>query len=116
MTLMTRRSALRLAAAALALPLAATVARADGHSTTHTVVIKDFSFTPANLSIKAGDTVTWVNQGGSAHSAWESTNNAFDTGLLSPGQSASLTFGGAGSFNYRCRPHANMRAAITITN
>jgi plastocyanin len=115
MTLLTRRNALRLAAASVALPLAATMARADGHATNHTVVIKDFSFTPANLTIKAGDTVTWVNQDDTQHSAWESANNAFDTGLLATGQSAALTFASAGSFNYRCRPHGNMRGTITIS-
>lgn len=116
MTLYTRRSALRLAAASLAVPLAATMATADGHATNHTVVIKDFAFTPANLTIKAGDTVTWINQDSAQHSAWESGNNSFDTGLLSNGQSAALTFASAGSLNYRCRPHGNMRGSITITN
>lgn len=116
MTLFTRRNVLRLAATAAAIPVVATIAKADGHATNHTVVIKDFSFTPANLTIKAGDTVTWVNQDSAQHSAWESSNNSFDTGLLSTGQSAALTFATAGSFNYRCRPHGNMRGAITITN
>jgi plastocyanin len=112
MTNITRRAALGLAAASAALPIAATMAQA---ATTHTVVIKDFAFTPANLQISAGDTVTWVNQDSTAHSAWESVNNAFDTGLLNPGQSASLTFASAGAFNYRCRPHGNMRGTITIS-
>ena len=116
MTTYTRRNILHLAATAAAIPVATTIAKADGHATNHTVVIKDFAFTPANLTIKAGDTVTWVNQDGTEHSAWESTNNAFDTGLLSTGQSAALTFASAGSFNYRCRPHGNMRGTITITN
>lgn len=116
MTLFTRRNILRLAATAAAVPVVATMAKADGHATNHIVVIKDFSFTPANLSIKAGDTVTWVNEDSAKHSAWDSTNNAFDTGLLSTGQSAALTFASAGSFNYRCRPHGNMRGTITITN
>jgi len=58
----------------------------------------------------------WINQDSAQHSAWEDTNNAFDTGLLSQGQSAALTFAGAGTFNYRCRPHANMRGTITITS
>lgn len=115
MKTLTRRAALRLAVTAAAVPLAATIARADGHATTHTVVIKDFAFTPANLTIKAGDTVTWVNQDGAQHSAWD-LNNAFDTGLLTTGQSASLTFASAGTFAYRCRPHGNMRGTITITN
>lgn len=115
MTLLTRRNILRLAAASAAVPLAATIARADGHATTHTVVIKDFAFTPANLEIKVGDTVRWVNEDGPQHSAWD-LNDAFDTGLLATGQSASLTFNGAGTFAYRCRPHGNMRGTITITN
>jgi plastocyanin len=116
MTLFTRRNVLRLAATAAAIPVAATLAHADGHSTNHTVTIKNMSFSPANLSIKAGDTVTWVNEDRAAHSAWESANNTFDTGLLSTGQSAALTFASAGTINYRCRPHGNMRGTITITN
>lgn len=115
MTTLTRRAMLRLAASTAALPLAATLARADGHATNHTVVIKDFAFTPANLTIKAGDTVTWVNQDSAQHSAWD-LNDQFDTGLLSTGQSAALTFAAAGTFSYRCRPHGNMRGTITITN
>ena len=115
MTLFTRRNVLRLAATAAAIPITATIAKADGHATNHTVVIEDFAFTPANLTIKVGDTVTWINQDGTEHSAWESSNNAFDTGLLSTGQSAALTFASVGSFNYRCRPHGNMRGSITIT-
>lgn len=109
MTTITRRAAIGLAAV---FPLIATKAAAQ---TTHTVTIANFTFTPANLQIKAGDTVTWVNQDDAQHSAWESANNAFDTGLLSKGQSGSLTFGSAGSFNYRCRPHGNMRGTITIS-
>ena len=115
MTHLTRRAALRLAASAAALPLAATIAQADGHATNHTVVIKDFAFTPANITIKAGDTITWVNEDSAEHSAWD-LNDAFDTGLLSTGQSAALTFNSAGTFSYRCRPHGNMRGTITITN
>ncbi len=115
MTNISRRAALRLAASAAALPFAATLARADGHATNHTVVIRNFAFEPANITIKAGDTITWVNEDGAQHSAWD-LNNQFDTGLLSKGQSAALTFASAGTFSYRCRPHGNMRGTITITN
>lgn len=109
----TRRQFLRTAAAGIAaLPVLATAARAQ---TTHTVTIKNMAFSPANLTISAGDTVTWVNEDRPRHSAWEDSGNAFDTGLLANGDSASLTFNGAGSFSYRCRPHGNMRGTITIT-
>ena len=110
----TRRDFMRSGAAALAtLPvLAATAARAQ---TTHTVTITNFAFTPQDLTIAAGDTVTWVNEGSAGHSAWESAGDAFDTGIIRRGNSASLTFTSAGQFNYRCRPHGNMTGTITIT-
>lgn len=108
-----RRDFLRAsAAAAVALPVLATAVRAQ---TTHTVTIKNMAFSPANLTIAAGGTVTWVNEDRPRHSAWEDSGNSFDTGLLGNGDSASMTFGGAGTFNYRCRPHGNMRGTITVT-
>jgi len=107
----TRRTFLRSAiAATAALPVLATTARAQ---TTHTVTIKNMAFSPANLTISAGDTVTWVNEDRMRHSA-EDLNGGFDTGLIANGQSASLTFNSAGTFNYRCGPHRNMRGSITI--
>lgn len=113
MSNLTRRNALRLGASLLALPLAAATANAAAHSTTHTVVIKGMKFTPADLVINAGDTVMWINEDSPRHSVTD-LNGAFDTGLISKGASASLTFNGAGAFNYRCTPHGNMRGTITI--
>ena len=114
MTHPTRRDALRLGAALVALPLTAAVARADAHATAHTVVIKGMKFIPADLAIKAGDTVTWINEDRMRHSATD-LNGAFDTGLLAQGEESTMTFGGAGKFEYRCTPHANMRGTITIS-
>lgn len=114
MTDPTRRDALRLCASLAALPLTAAIASAAGHATAHRVTIKGMKFTPDTLAIKAGDSVTWVNEDNVRHSATD-LNGAFDTGLLNTGQSATMTFGGAGRFNYRCTPHGNMRAAIIIS-
>ena len=114
MTQPTRRDALRLGAAFMALPMTVIVANADEHAATHTVVIKDFSFNPASITIAAGDIVTFINEDSASHSATD-LSGAFDTGLLSKGQQASLTFGSAGTFNYRCTPHSNMRGMITIS-
>ncbi len=114
MTKLTRRDTFRLGAALVVLPLTAAVARADGHATAHTVTIKGHAFTPADIQIKVGDSITWINEDNSRHSATD-LNGAFDTGLLSRGQEATLTFGGAGRFEYRCTPHANMRGTIMIS-
>lgn len=114
MTNHTRRDALRFGAALVALPFTAAIARADGHATAHTVVIKDFAFTPTDIQIKAGDSITWINEDNARHSA-TNLNGAFDTGLLGQGQKATMTFSGAGRFEYRCTPHAKMRGTISIS-
>ena len=114
MTKLTRRDTFRLGAALAALPLTAAISRADGHATAHTVVIKDFAFTPADIQINVGDSITWVNEDNARHSATD-LKGAFDTGLLNKGQEVTMTFGGAGRFDYRCTPHANMRGTITVS-
>ena len=56
-----------------------------------TVTIKDFEFTPAQITVNVGDTVTWNNDGPTAHSATAS-DGSFDTGIFGKGQSRSHTF------------------------
>ncbi|WP_342069783.1 plastocyanin/azurin family copper-binding protein [Yoonia algicola] len=114
MTKLTRRDTFRFGAALAALPFSTAIARADGHASAHTVVIKGHAFTPADIEIKAGDSITWINEDNARHSATD-LNGAFDTGLLSRGQEATMMFVGAGKFEYRCTPHASMRGTITVS-
>ena len=110
----TRRQALRIAAAAtVGLPLMARRVAAASHAITHTVTIKDFAFSPAELTISAGDTVMFMNEDSAPHTA-TADGGAFDTGRLSRGQSAGLTFPSAGSFPYSCTIHPRMKALITV--
>lgn len=107
MTKLTRRTALRLAAA---LPVVAIAATAQAQ-TTHTVRITDFTFEPANLTINAGDSVIWINEDDAPHTA---TGGGFDTGTLNKGEQKGFRFTTAGSINYRCDIHPAMRASLTI--
>ena len=77
------------------------------------VTIADFSFSPASLTIDQGDTVTWVNNGPTPHSA-TANNGSFNTGILKKGQSASHTFDQAGTYSYYCQPHPYMKATIVV--
>jgi LPXTG-motif cell wall-anchored protein len=77
------------------------------------VTIADFSFTPGSLTINQGDTVTWVNNGPTSHSA-TADNGSFNTGILKAGQSASHTFAQAGTYSYFCQPHPFMKATIVV--
>jgi LPXTG-motif cell wall-anchored protein len=87
-----------------------TVARAAASGS---VTIADFQFTPAQITIDQGDTVTWTNNGPSAHSA-TAPNGSFDTGILPAGESGSHTFSDAGTFSYICTPHPNMHGTIVV--
>ena len=86
--------------------------RASAAATT-TVTIKDFEFSPAQVTVSVGDTVTWNNEGPTAHSATAS-DGSFDTGIYGKGQSRSHTFNDAGTFAYICTPHPFMKGTVTV--
>jgi LPXTG-motif cell wall-anchored protein len=77
------------------------------------VTIQDFAFSPATITVDAGDTVSWSNRDGVQHSA-TADDGSFDTGLLRRGQSGSHTFTEAGTFAYHCTPHPNMTATVVV--
>jgi LPXTG-motif cell wall-anchored protein len=77
------------------------------------VIIKDFSFGPATITVNAGERVTWTNSGPSAHSA-SARDGSFDTGTFAKGGSRSHTFTKAGSFAYICTPHPFMRGTVRV--
>ncbi len=80
---------------------------------TENVSISDFQFTPAQITIQQGDTVTWTNEGPTAHSATAS-DGSFDTGIFPSGGSRSETFDEAGNFAYICTPHPQMEGTIVV--
>ena len=74
-----------------------------------TVSIGDNFYSPKAISIEAGDTVTWVNNGQAQHSATAS-DGSFDTGIFGPGGSRSHTFSRAGTFDYFCSVHGTSQS------
>ncbi len=79
----------------------------------HEVLIEDFEFKPATLQISVGDTVTWINMDSAAHTA-TSSDEGFDSGSLSKGESFSFTFEEEGIFGYICTFHPYMEGEITV--
>jgi len=106
-----RTLSVKLAGGALASSLArpATAHAADDTS----VTISDFKFAPASITIHVGDTVTWTNDGPSAHTA-TANNGSFNTGVLQKGHSASHTFTTAGTFTYICSIHPFMHGTVVV--
>lgn len=89
-------------------PTTPSVAPAAGGAT---VVIKDFAFTPATATIKAGGTVTWRNDDGVPHDA---TADAWTSGQISSGQTYTKQFDTAGTFTYVCKVHPAMKPATIV--
>ncbi len=78
----------------------------------YTVKIRDFSYDPQTLTVNVGDRVTWVNEGAYPRSA--TYTGAFDTEVIAPGGSATVTMGVAGTFEYYSLTHMAMKGRITI--
>jgi amicyanin len=79
----------------------------------HQVDIVDFAFSPAELTITVGDSVTWTNLDFVIHTA-TSTGGAFDSGDLDQGESYTLTFTEPGTYDYLCTPHPSMTGRIVV--
>ncbi|HEX8966688.1 MAG TPA: plastocyanin/azurin family copper-binding protein, partial [Chloroflexota bacterium] len=79
------------------------------------VAMVDFAFTPTRTQVKAGDSVTFTNSGSLAHTATSVDGAGFDTGLVDPGQSATVEFDQPGTYTYVCTPHPFMVAQLIVT-
>ena len=100
--------------AALALVATLALAPAAGaQGQTMTVSIEDFFFSPANMTVAPGTTVTWVNNGQAPHTS-TADDGTWDSGTLQPGKSFSFTFNQAGTYTYHCTIHPNMTGTITV--
>jgi len=77
------------------------------------VEIKDFAFNPAVVEIPVGTTITWTNADTVPHTA-TAPDGTFNSENLNQGQSYSHTFDAAGSHDYVCLYHANMKGTVVV--
>jgi plastocyanin len=76
------------------------------------VAIKDESFSPATITIRAGDTITWTNRGVLVHNVIFAS---FGSKMyMDPGDRFTHRFSSAGTFNYQCTLHA-INAKVIVT-
>jgi plastocyanin len=80
------------------------------------VVIRNFTFNPAQVRVRPGTKVTWVNCGAPGSDSHTSTANAgaWSSPLLAPGATYTKEFPAAGSFAYHCEPHPGMTGNVTV--
>jgi plastocyanin len=90
-----------------------TAVTTPGSGATVHVTMTNRSYDPATLTIKVGDTVTWVNQDAPQHDV-VADNGEFKSQLFDKGQSFSFTFTTAGTYPYHCTIHPGMVGTIIV--
>ena len=80
---------------------------------TTSVTISNMAFSPNRLTVKAGTTVTWVNDESMSHTV-TSDNGAFGSGTLRQGDTFKHTFSSAGTYPYHCNLHTGMKATVVV--
>lgn len=81
---------------------------------TYNINIEDFAFSPSELRIKKGDTITWTNKDNVKHTVTSDSGSELNSKLLSKNQQYFHTFNQIGAYNYHCTPHPNMKASIIV--
>ena len=81
------------------------------------VIIKDYKFIPAEVTIKKGQTIRWENQEKRQyHSVWfEALGEEEPEDYLFPEDSYERTFETSGDYPYRCGPHPEMLGNVIVT-
>jgi plastocyanin len=79
-----------------------------------TVVIKNFAFGPASLTVAPGTKITVVNQDQAPH-AVTASDGSFGTGTLAGGQRGEITAPSSrGSYSYGCTIHPYMTGMLIV--
>jgi plastocyanin len=84
-----------------------------------TVNLTGFAFSPTELTVSVGTTVTFVNDDAAAHTVTHGSDGSATEGAafdedLPGGESTEITFQDAGTFEVTCRFHPTMNMTITV--
>lgn len=84
---------------------------------THHVEIIKYQFIPQHIEVKPGDTVVWTNkEKRQYHSVWFKTLNSEEPEYFFPDETYTMTFNEAGTFDYECGPHPEMKGAVKVSH
>jgi plastocyanin len=82
----------------------------------HVVNQKGKTFIPHELTVKVGDTITFLNSDPFAHNAYtDDEANEFDIGMQPTGTKRTVKVRAPGKFDVECAIHPNMLLEVTAT-
>jgi plastocyanin len=80
-----------------------------------TIMIQNFAFSPASITVAKGTTVTWVNEDSVNHQVVSDSGAVFTSTSLPKGGSYSFNFNNPGTYPYHCSIHPSMKGAVIVT-
>jgi plastocyanin len=84
-------------------------------ATPEAVVIRDFSFTPATITVAPGTEVTWTNQDNEPHRVVNAADpKLFQSAALDTNDKYSFKFDKQGTYRYFCSIHPRMTGTIVV--
>ncbi|HEX3954035.1 MAG TPA: cupredoxin family copper-binding protein [Stellaceae bacterium] len=79
------------------------------------IVIDNFTFTPANLTVSAGTKVVWVNKDEEPHTVYSVDQQAgFKSPALDTDDQFGYVFSKPGTYKYFCSIHSHMVGTVTV--
>src|SRR5215207_2266023 len=75
------------------------------------VEIKGFAFNPPTIDVPVGGSVTWTNQDNAPHTATGLDREALQSGAIAFSESFTQAFDTAGTYEYFCEFHPNMKGS-----
>lgn len=82
-------------------------------SSTTTVQIDNFSFTPQEIRVKVGTTITWMNRDDIPHTV-VSSDQAFKSKALDTDDKFTTTLTKPGTYSYFCSIHPKMQGKVIV--
>ena len=84
----------------------------SAHAATIQITMENLVISPTEASAKVGDTIEWINKDIFVHTA-TARNGDWDM-TMPPKKTVTLVLKKAGTIEYYCRFHPNMKATLTV--
>lgn len=78
------------------------------------IVIKDFHFTPETLTVRSGETITWINRDEEPHTVVSVEKQFKKSAPLDTDEVFTITAGAPGTYTYFCSVHPKMTGTIVV--
>ncbi|MEU1629561.1 plastocyanin/azurin family copper-binding protein [Streptomyces sp. NPDC020096] len=94
-----------------------TTGQSSAPAAVNAVTIKNFAFSPAKVTVKAGTKVTWTNTDPDAHTVTskQGSGGPLNSPALATNATFSYTFTKPGTYAYYCSIHPFMTATVEVT-